>query len=571
MKISISKSKNTEIFYLSKSVWVNGKSTTRTVEKIGTLEEVKKLAGDMDPYLWAKQYAASRTREEKQAQKDILVKYSPSRLIQKDERRRVNVGYLFLQQIYHELGLDKLCRQISKDHKFSYDLNAVLSRLVYSRIIYPASKLATYDLSKRFLEPAAFDLQHIYRALGILAEENDRIQASIYENSLLSIKRKKGVLFYDCTNYYFEIDDEDSFRKYGFSKEHRPNPIVQMGLFMDADGIPLAFSIFSGNESEQLSLKPLEQKILSDFGVDEFIVCTDAGLSSDANRRFNAIQGRGFITTQSIKKLKSPLKDFCLDPEGWNAPGSSKTFSLNELDEEADKEKVFFKERWINENGLEQHLIVTFSLKRRAYQRWVRNRQIERAKAAVASSKPLYSGQNNYKRFVGAEHSTPDGEAASRTVRYLDKDRIAEEESYDGFYAVCTNLEDDPSKIIAANQKRWQIEECFRIMKSEFLARPVYLSRQDRITAHFLTCFLALVIYRILERKLDHPFTCEELIDTLRDMEMLVSGTDGFIPTYMRTDTTDALHKAFGFRTDYQIVPSKEMKKICAGTKKRKI
>ena len=571
MKISISKSKNTEIFYLSKSVWVNGKSTTRTVEKIGTIDEVKKLAGDMDPYLWAKEYAAKRTLEEKEARKEILVKYYPSKIIQKDERRRVNIGYLFLQQIYHELGLDRICRKISRDHRFSYDLDAVLSRLVYSRVIYPASKLATFDLSKRFLEPSSFELQHIYRALGVLAEENERIQASIYENSLRSIKRKSGVLFYDCTNYYFEIDDEDSFRKYGYSKEHRPNPIVQMGLFMDADGIPLAFSIFDGSGSEQLSLKPLEQKILSDFGVDEFIVCTDAGLSSDANRRFNAIQGRGFITTQSIKKLKGPLKEFCLDPDGWKTPGSNKIHNLNELDEEADKEKVFFKERWINENGLEQHLIVTFSLKRRAYQRWVRNRQIERAKTAVDLSVPLYSGQNNYKRFIGTDHSTPDGEAASRTVRYLDKEKIAEEEKYDGFYAVCTNLDDDPSDIIAVNQKRWQIEECFRIMKSEFLARPVYLSRQDRITAHFLTCFIALVIYRMLERKLDHAFTCEELIDTLRDMEMLVSGAEGYIPVYTRTDTTDALHEAFSFRTDFQFVPAKEMKKICTDTRKKKI
>ena len=344
-----------------------------------------------------------------------------------------------------------------------------------------------------------------------------------------------------------------------------------MGLFMDADGIPLAFSIFEGNGNEQLSLKPLEQKILTDFGVDEFIVCTDAGLSSDANRRFNSIQGRSFITTQSVKRLKGHLKEFCLDPKGWRKNGSSKTYDLNELDEENDKESVFFKERWINEGGLEQHLIVTFSLKRRAYQRWVRNRQIERARAAVDSAKPLYSGQNNYKRFIGADHSTPDGEAASCTVRYLDKDRIAEEETYDGLYAVCTNLEDDPSEIIAVNQRRWQIEECFRIMKSEFLARPVYLSRRDRITAHFLTCFIALVVYRILEKRLDHAYTCEELIDTLRDMEMLQSGTEGYIPAYMRTDITDALHEKFGFRTDYQIIPAKEMKKICSGTVKKKI
>jgi len=569
LKISISKSKNTEIFYLSKSVWINGRSTTRTVEKIGTLEEVKALAGDTDPYVWAKQYAAMRTLEEKNAEKDILVKYSPSRLVPKDEQRRVNVGYLFLQQIYSQLGLDSLCRKIAKEHRFTYDLNAVLSRLVYSRIIYPASKLATYDLSQRFLEPPAFELQHIYRALGVLAENNDRIQASLYENSLRSMKRRTGVLFYDCTNYYFEIEDEDGFRKYGVSKEHRPNPIVQMGLFMDADGIPLAFSIFEGSRNEQTTLKPLEQKILKDFGTNEFIICTDAGLSSDANRRFNAIQGRGFITTQSIKKLKGHLREFCLDPSGWHLNGKDQIYDLNDLDEEADKDKVFYKDRWINEDGLEQHLIVTFSLKRRNYQRWIRSRQIERAKNAIGKARQLTPGQNDYKRFISADHSTPDGEIASRMVRYLNEDRIREEELYDGFYAVCTNLDDDPSGIIEVNQKRWQIEECFRIMKSEFLARPVYLSRQDRITAHFLTCFIALVIYRILEAKTGYAFTCEELIDTLRGMDMLISGAEGYIPVYTRTDTTDALHKAFGFRTDYQIVPAKNMKKICADTKKR--
>lgn len=570
MKVSISKSKNTTIYYLSRSVRVGNKTTTKTVEKIGTYDEIKKICGDMDPLDWAKEYAAKRTAEEKAHKQDIIMRYSSSALIDKNVRRSCNAGYLFLQDIHYSLGLDKICNSISEKYKFDYDLNDILSMLVYSRIIAPGSKLSSLENAQKFLEQPKCELHQVYRALEVIAKENDFFQAELYKNSQKVVNRKKEVLYYDCTNYYFEIENEDVFRKYSVSKEHRPNPIVQMGMFMDADGIPLAFSVFDGNQNEQSSMSPLEQKIIKDFEATDFIVCTDAGLSSTANRKFNSIQGRGFVTTQSIKKLKGFLQNFCLEDDGWYLPGSNKKYKLSELDEETDYEKVFYKDRWINENNLEQHLIVTYSIKYRNYQRTIRERQIERAKKFVESPSKLTKNRaNDPKRFIEQGHCTPDGEIASKTITSLNQKQIDNEAKYDGLYAVCTNLEYDVSSIIKINQKRWEIEECFRIMKTEFKARPVYLSRKDRITAHFTTCFTALVIYRILEQKLNEKYTCEELIDTIRSMDMLIAPGEGYIPTYTRTDITDALHDAFGFRTDYQITSQKNMRKILNQTKKK--
>ena len=570
MKVSISKSKNTTIYYLSKSVRVGNKTTTKTVEKIGTYDEIKKKCGEMEPLEWAKEYAAKRTAEEKNAKQDVIMRYSSSALIDKNIRRSCNAGYLFLQDIYYSLGLNKICDSISEKYKFNFDLNDILSMLIYSRIISPGSKLSSLESAQKFIEQPKCELHQVYRALEVIAKENDFFQAELYKNSQNVIHRKKEVLYYDCTNYYFEIEDEDDFRKYGVSKEHRPNPIVQMGMFMDADGIPLAFSIFDGNQNEQPSMSPLEQKIVKDFKTSDFIVCTDAGLSSTANRKFNSIQGRGFVTTQSIKKLKGFLQDFCLEDDGWYLPESNKKYKLSELDEIADCDKVFYKDRWMNEDNLEQHLIVTYSIKYRNYQRTIRERQIERAKKFIASPAKLTKNRaSDPKRFIEREHCTPDGEVASKTITSLNQAQIDNEAKYDGLYAVCTNLEYDVSKIIKINQKRWEIEECFRIMKTEFKARPVYLSRKDRITAHFTTCFTALVVYRILEQKLKEKYTCEELIETIRSMDMMIAPGEGYIPTYTRTDITDALHDAFGFRTDYQITSQKNMRKILNLTKKK--
>ena len=569
MKVSVSKSKNTIIYYLSKSVRVDGRVTTKTIERIGSYDEIKKLCGDMEPLEWAKQYAAKRSAEEKASKKDIIIKYSSSSRIEKDVCRSVNIGYLFLKDIYYDLGIDRICTEIAKKYKFQYDLNDILLMLVLARVIYPGSKRSSLELSQKFLEKPDCELHQVYRALEILARENDFFQSQLYKNSEQVMDRQKGILYYDCTNYYFEIEEEDSFRKYGHSKEHRPNPVVQMGLFMDADGIPLTFSLFNGNENEQPSMRPLEKKILSDFGVKKFIVCTDAGLSSMTNRIFNNTADRRFVTTQPVKKLKGFLKDFCLADDGWHLSGSRKTFKLSELDGNDHYDNIFYKDRWINEDGLEQHLIVTFSFKYRDYQRKIRNRQIERAEKMADNPSSLKKNrQNDPKRFIRQDHCTSDGVIADKTVTSIDEQMVWEEERYDGFYAVCTNLEDEVPTIISINQKRWQIEECFRIMKSEFQARPVYLSRKDRITAHFFTCFTALILYRILEKKLGEGYTCETIIRTLKEMNMLVIPGEGFIPEYTRTDLTDKLHDIFGFRTDYEIVSQRNMKKILTATRK---
>ncbi len=569
MRLSISKSKNSTSLYIIKSTYENGVRSSKVVEKLGTVKDLSKKLNGQDPIEWAKKYIEELNKKEEDENREIIVKYSPSKVIVKGEQRSFNGGYLFLQQIYHELKLNKICAQISRKYKFTFDINSILSRLLYARIIYPSSKLATFQLSSKFIEQPNFELQHIYRALEVIAKETDLIQSSLYNNSLKLSKRNTGVLYYDCTNYFFEIEQEDGLKQYGPSKEHKPNPIVQMGLFMDGDGVPLAFSINKGNTNEQLTLRPLEEKILSDFYLSKFVVCTDAGLASNSNRQFNNKGERAFITTQSLKKLKSHLKKWALNPKGWNLSDDGKTYDITKLDETNDRDRVFHKERWIKENGLEQRIIVTYSIKYRDYQRNIRNSQVERARKAIDSNsiKLKKSSPNDYKRFVENSHYTADGEVAEHEIYSIDTGLIAKEEVFDGFYAVCTNLEDDVSVIISVNKRRWEIEECFRIMKSEFKARPVYLSRDDRIIAHFTTCFISLVIYRLLEKKLNSKYTCQEIMDGLRDMNFFKIKGEGYVPAYTRTDFTDDLHEAFGFRTDYQIVSTGKMRKILKSTK----
>ena len=570
MRLQVSKTKNAASFYVVKSVYLYGKRTNKVVEKLGTYEELKEKLGDKDPYEWAEEYVKNLNRLEKEnKQPDVIAKYSPIKLIEKGKQQSFNGGYLFLQQIYYELGLNKICKKISDKYKFTYDLNSILSRLIYGRVIFPASKLATNQLSKRFIEQPNFDLHHIYRALEIIAKESDYIQSEIYNNSLKISKRNSGILYYDCTNYYFEIEQEEGLKQYGYSKEHKPNPIVQMGLFMDGNGIPLAFSITKGNTNEQITLKPLEKKILSDFNLSKFVVCTDAGLASNVNRKFNDKDDRAFITTQSIKKLKGYLKDWALNTEGWHLSEDNNSYNIAELDEEKYIDKIFYKERWIKEDGLEQKMIVTYSIKQKLYQRKVRNSQVERALKLINTNptKIKKTNQNDFKRFIEKTYYTPDGEEAKKESYNIDTGLILKEEAFDGFYAVCTNLEDDANEIIKVNKRRWEIEECFRIMKSEFKARPVFLSRDDRIEAHFMTCFLSLIIYRILEKKLGEKYTCNEIIEGLKDMNFNEVKAEGYIPSYTRTDFTDDLHEAFGFRTDYEIVTLKEMKKIIKRTK----
>ncbi len=569
MRLKITKSKNASSLYVIKSTYKDGKHSSKIVEKLGTYAELSERLAGQDPIEWAKEYIAQLNEKEKEEHAKVIVQFSPTKQIDLDQQRTYNLGYLFLQQIYYALGLAKICEQITQKHQYEFDLNSVLSRLIYGRILFPASKLSTYKLSSNFLEKPEFELQHVYRALEVIAKETDFIQAQLYKNSLKLSKRNSGILYYDCTNYFFEIEQESGIRQYGASKEHRPNPIVQMGLFMDGDGIPLAFCVNSGNTNEQLTLKPLEQKILKDFNLSKFIVCTDAGLASNSNRIFNDQENRAFITTQSIKKLKKYLMDWALSETGWRCGKDNTLYDLSALNEEEDYEKIFFKERWVKENGLEQKMIVTFSLKYKEYQRHIRQSQIERALKAMEShpDKILKSNQNDYKRFVKRNSFTAQGQAADQDIYCLDYELIAQEEKFDGFYAICTNLEDDAPSIIKVNKRRWEIEDCFRVMKTEFKARPVYLQRDERIAAHFTTCFLALVIFRFLEKKLDERFTPCEIIHGLRDMNALEILGDGFVPTYSRNEFTDTLHAVFGFRTDYQINTNRHMRKVIAMTK----
>ena len=576
MRLKITKTNSDTNYYIIKDIRTpSGKRTTMIYEKLGNAQDLLKKSNGEDILEWIKKYIKDLNEKEKEHKNDILIKKSPSKIIPKNEQFCFNVGYVFLQDIYHSLRLNNICNEISNKYKFNYDLDNILSRLVYSRIIYPSSKLATFELSKKYIEQPNFELHDIYRALEVIAKETDFIQSELYKNSLKVSKRNTNILYYDCTNYFFEIEQESGLRQYGPSKEHRPNPITQMGLFMDGDGIPLAFSITAGNTNEQITLTPLEEKILEDFKLSKFIVCTDTGLASNANRKFNDKDDRAFITTQSIKKLKKHLMNWALDPNGWHLSGDKKEYNIKAIENdekslELYKDRTFFKDRWIKENGLEQKLIVTYSLKYRNYQRQIRNSQIERAKVAIAnkSFKLDKCNQNDFKRFIKKTNITKDGEVAEKKVLSLNTDTIQKEEKFDGFYGVCTNLDDDPEEIIKVNQRRWEIEESFRIMKSEFKARPVYLSRDDRITAHFTTCFLSLVILRFLEKNLDKKYTSSEIIDTLKNMNLQKNFDCSYEPVYTRTDLTDDLHEKFGFRTDYEILQESRLKKILSKTKK---
>ena len=577
MRLQIVKSKNAQSLYVVKTIYNNKKRTNKVVEKLGTYENLKKKLYPNEPIEWAKKYVEELNKQEQEGTRNIIVKYNPTKIIEKDVQKLFNGGYLFLEKIYYELGIDKICKQISENYKFEYDLNNILSRLLYGRIIFPSSKLATYNLSKQFIEQPNFELQHIYRALEVISKENEFIQSELYKNSLKKSKRNTGILYYDCTNYFFEIEQEEGLKQYGPSKEHRPNPITQMGLFMDGDGIPLAFNISPGNTNEQGTLTPTEEKILKDFELSKFIVCTDAGLASTDNRKFNNKDERAFITTQSIKKLKKHLKEWALTKAGWKLSGDLKEYDISKLEESEEtiekyKTKVFYKERWIKEDGLEQKFIVTFSLKYKYYQQQIRNNQIERAQKAMNNKnfKLEKCNQNDYKRFITKTAVTKDGEVADNNVLSLNTKQIEKEEQYDGFYGVCTNLDDNAEEIIKINQRRWEIEESFRIMKSEFKARPVYLSRDDRITAHFTTCFLALVLHRYLEKELEEKYTATQIIDTLRNMNLIKHNEDGYIPVFTRTDITDSLHKKFDFRIDYEIVNKKNLKNIFKKIKNQK-
>lgn len=575
MYIAVTGSKNNKDVYIYQSFRKkDGKSSSRIYKKLGKYNALlEQFDGDADKLMaWARNEAAKETELYNQRNGKVIVEFSQAACIPINETRSFHAGYLFLQELCTELRLDNICRVIKSRHKFKYNLHAVLTDLVYARILSPSSKLSSYCFCKTLLEPPKYSLQDIYRALSVIAEESDFIQSELYKNSNFIHPRNQKILYYDCTNYYFEIEEESGSKHYGKSKENRPNPIVTMGLFMDADGIPLAFDIFPGNQNEQTTLKPLEKKIIRDFNCSEFIFCSDAGLGSADNREFNRMGNRAYVITHSLKKMKKEDRDIAMDPAQFRKVGSTKFIDIRDLDE-TDEEvfnSIYYKEVPVVTRNMDETLIVTYSPKYKAYQQKIRSRQIERAKKIIASPGRKRKGknQNDPNRFVKKISVTPDGEVAENKVYEIDEEQIAREELYDGFYAVITNLEGDISEIIKINKQRWEIEENFRIMKTEFEARPVYVRRDDRIKAHFMTCYISLLLYRLLEKKIGDQYTAEQIIETLRAMKLtLLNTANGYVPSYTRTEITDLLHKTFGFRTDYEFIKKSTMRSIIKQTK----
>ena len=600
-------------FYILKDITKNGKHSTTTVEKLGTAEEIMAAHSCDDAMEWARQRALELDMKDREASDPEGRHYILARdnvRIPKGALNSFNVGYLPLQKIYYDLRLPSICNAVSKRHSFDFDLDTIFSRLIYSQILFPGSKLRVTDLSRRLFEHPDFEYHQVLRALSVISEHFDEIQSSLYKNSLKVIDRKAGVVFYDCTNYYFEIEKEDEdlspanagtfeemeknrgLRKYGRSKEHKPAPIVQVGLLMDLTGLPISIIVTSGSRNEQMTLVPVEKKVLRDYGIHDFIVCTDSGLSSEDNRKFNNFGGRAFITAVSVKKMSGENMEWCLSPDGWRMEGEdvrlNKLYDITKLEEDEESrekyyEKIFYKEKYIEsydeERGTEfnQTLLVTFSLKYRDYTAGIRRSQVERAIRAIeqGGGKLEKKNQNDFRRFVKTMNTTKSGEAATNRKYLIDEKAIEEEARFDGFYAVMHNLEEtQTSDVLRVTKGRWEIEESFRITKTQMRARPIYLARKDRICAHLLVVFIALLFYRILERKLAHPYTDQQIMDCLRGMYIARYPTeDSYHPAYERTDLTDDIHQYLGFNTDYERMTDWRMRgncRITKGTSKRK-
>ena len=531
MRVITSKSKNSESFYINFSyVNAKGKNTSKVYKKLGTLKDLsKKLDTDRDGVMaWAKEQARIETEKYNKEQETISIPYSPSQLIDMDKDRLFNCGYLFLRSIMSNLRFDNICRNIKNRHDYTFNLEAILSDLVYSLILSPFSKRSTYEYAHTLIEKPKYDIQHVYRALSVIAQESDYIQSEVYKNSNFVHNRNTKVLYYDCTNYFFEIVENAGLKQYGKSKENRANPIIGMGLFMDCDGIPLAFDLYARNRNEQTTLKPLEQKIIRDFECSEFVYCSDSGLASQDNKLFNNFGGRSYVITQSLKKLKKEDREIALNTKQYRKVGSNEFIDLKDLDENDNEvfNSIYYKEIPLSGKKVNETLIVTYSIKHKKYQAKVRQKQIDSLKN-------------------------------DDVVIELIQDAM-----YDGFYGVTTNIDNDINTIATINKRRWEIDEYFQIMKIDFEAGSVYLQREDKIKAHFLTCFLSLLVCRLLESKLEYKYTIDEILKTLRNMKLCVMEGYGYIPTYKRTVLTDALHNLVDYRTDTQIIKKTKMRDI---------
>ena len=598
MHLSPAKPQEGKIYYIAKSFRnERGISTKKNMFRLGTLDEIRRREGVSDAWQWAQEELARRNEEERIGRQKLKIELSPSKRINTGECVKYSGGDLMLIPFYNALGLPQICREIQTDTRTEYSLNEILESLVVSRILYPCSKKGAYERNKQRIRPTSFGLADIYRALSLLSSHIDDIQARVWSNSQKITNRNTRIIYYDCTNYYFEIEDNDKdfvdkqtgeyipgLRKRGKSKENRPNPIVQMGMLMDGDGMPLSFIIFPGNESEQPSLQKIEEMVANKFGLNEFIISTDAGLGSENNRRSNLTEGREYNTVQSLPSLPKADQDMALAPEGWRIAfrdsalppidpfnPERKIFNLSEIDLDAERHTRFYKEIIVDKcmdgdksTARQERVIVTYSHDFALYLRHKREERISSAQKIVnrRQTKSRQS-QQDPRRYVATEYITKEGIKATNVKMALDQKAITADQRFDGFYAYGTSLDDDAADVLRARSFHHEIEHLFRTTKTFLEARPVHLQRQDRIRSHFLICFLAMVIIKILQKKLHmHELTIDQLILTLRSIEFDYFKSIGYRPLFERNEITDRLQQIAGITIDTEIVETKRMNKL---------
>lgn len=613
MKLWYDRKSKDPTYFVQMGIRNGKKTTTKNIARIGKHSQLLKITDD--PLSYAKEQVAKYNEEaKKNNQVSLELKINFAEKLKANNAavsssRQLNIGYFFLQQLYHDLEISSFFYDAAANLKITFDPNLVNRFLTCARILHPDSKLGTYQHLTDFYEQPRFDYMHIMRTMDIMEEHYDEYITHLFEKSTNIVKRDTSVCFYDCSNYYFEIETEDDdyvdevtgetikgLRKYGPSKEHRPNPIVEMGLFMDSDGIPLSMCITSGSDNEQTTAIPLEKKLTRMFKGKKFIYCADAGLGSLNIRNFNSMGGRAFIVTQSIKKLSDTLKKAVFNDYDYKLLSSDKPVTIADMksfDRFVQKNKGLYDDRAykilqadnaldlglyeekIRKNGrtkivkakamVKQKVIITFSRKMMEYQRHIRNRQIERAKKMLATLDPdtYKKGPHDVTRFIKRTSSTKSGEKVTDQYE-LNQSIIEEEEKYDGYYAVATNLDDPAKDILEISSNRYKIEDCFRVMKTNLSAHPIYHQKPRRIVAHFMICYTALLIYRLLEVKLDRygtHFTIENIIETLNNMEVTNIEDMCYMSTYSNSQVCTALNAVFGLGLDKKYYQPKELNK----------
>ena len=577
--------------YIAKSFRLRrgDKTSTVIIEKLGTLEEIARNHPGMDPREWVRMRARELTMQEKQQSAAVRIDLNPALRIKSGARHSVRGGMLPLMPLFHGwLGLESTCRNISSRHGFKYDLCSILSTLVYGRILCPDSKMSTLLKAQSFIESPDCSVEDVYRALSVLAEESENIQRDIYRATCEKGPRDTSVIYYDCTNYYFEIekDDRDYFdesgrlsrglRKYGHSKEGRPNPIVQMGMFMDADGMPLAFCVNPGNTPETQTIIPLERTLTEKFDMDMFVCCTDGGLGSREVREYNMTDGRDYITVQSLKdrKVDPNVQKWALQDGNWNIPGMEGEYTIKQAEEllgEKFNETTLYKDRWykVGRNEWEEHYVVTYSNKFAQYQRQTRREQIERAIKKIERGEAARpKSPNDCRRFILTEHATKEGELAEMKSSTIDGEKVRSEERFDGLYCLATSIDDTPGVILKANHFRYEIEALFRITKTDLELRPIYLQRKDRIIGHFIVCFIALLIIKKMQKMMGGKYSVETIVEMLRGMDYTLLEAHGYIPAFDRNQTTDDIIATTKQTLDTQIITKPTMRAILRKLKK---